>query len=69
MFCKAILKHEVFNRALSLYFKTGALPNKDEVVRIMKESSLYRIDSDVTFYRRASTVRGWLNWIVSRINE
>lgn len=69
LFCEAVLSHKVFNDSLKMYLNTGTMPSRDDVVKIMKTASLYRVDSEETFRRRASTVRGWLNWIVSRINE
>ena len=54
---------------MKIYLNSGELPNKDTIVQIMKRSNLYKVDSEETYKRRASTVRGWLNWIVSRINN
>jgi hypothetical protein len=45
------------------------VPNKENVIEIMKESKLYNVDSDSTYYRRASTIMGWINWILNRIEE
>lgn len=68
-FFKLILSHRVFNRVIKLYFKKSEQPSKEEIVEIMKTSDLYKINSDVTFYRRASTISSWINWIIDQIEE
>jgi hypothetical protein len=45
------------------------MPSKNEIIEIMKISKLYKIDSDATFFRRASTITGWINWIMNQIEE
>jgi hypothetical protein len=54
---------------LKLYFDKGNTPSKEEVVKIMKSSKLYNIDSEQTYRRRASTVLSWTNWILELIEE
>ncbi len=68
-FCECILSHGAFNKVLRLYLQTGTMPSKNDIVAIMKESGLYKIDSDETYRRRASSIKGWVNWIVSLIDE
>lgn len=68
-FVKLILSHFVFKQVLELYLKNAYLPSKTEIVEIMKYSNLYRIDSEETFYRRASTISRWINWIMDLIEE
>lgn len=67
-FCHQILQHEVFANVLKKYFTTGVMPSNDEIILCMKQSSLYKVESDETFKRRASTIRGWIEWIVGLIN-
>ena len=67
--CELILSHKVFNDVLKLYFSHGVMPEKCEIVGLMKESKLYNVNSDETFGRRASTIKNWINWIVGLINE
>ncbi len=67
--CSCILSHGAFNKALRLYFRCGVMPPMSDIVSVMKESGLYKVNSDETFRRRASSIKGWLNWIVSLINE
>ena len=68
-FIELILSHKAFNETLKLYFKKGERPNKEEIIKIMKRSNLYGIESESTFGRRASTVSSWINWILSQMEE
>lgn len=63
-FVEIILRHKVFNEALRLYLQRSETPSKDEVVDIMKVTNLYNIEAESTYYRRASTVINWINWIL-----
>lgn len=68
-FCYQILRHKVFADVLKRYFETGVMPSTDEITLFMKQANLYKVESDVTFKRRASTIRGWIEWVVGLINE
>lgn len=68
-FVKLILSHSVFKNSLKLYFDKGNTPSKEEIVEIMKRSKLYKIDSEQTYRRRASTVLSWTNWVLELIEE
>ena len=68
-YCKCILSHKVFADTLKKYFERGEIPSIKEIVQIMKNSNLYKIESENTYERRASTIRKWLNWIVNLVNE
>lgn len=59
-----ILFHEPFKQVLGEYFLNGALPEKERVIEIMKRCNLYNVNSESTYFRRASTVIGWINWIL-----
>lgn len=59
-----IFSHKAFIAAFELYIKRGCMPNRDEIVNIMKNSNLHNINSESTFYRRASSIIGWINWII-----
>jgi hypothetical protein len=63
-FAELILKHKVFADSLKLYFEKAEEPSKPEIVSIMKACRLYKIDSEITFKRRASTVLSWIDWIM-----
>ena len=62
---KCILKHKVFNDVMKAYLLCGEMPERSHIINLMKKDSLYNVNSDSTYSRRASTVSGWLNWIVS----
>ncbi|SIS62877.1 hypothetical protein SAMN05421768_1163 [Chryseobacterium joostei] len=68
-FVKVILSHLPFHKTLKLYFEQGEMPTKDAIVEIMKVSKLYKIGSNSTYFRRASTISGWINWIMKQIEE
>lgn len=68
-FIRAILSHRVFNESLVLYLQKGEKPSKDEVIQIMQESALYKINSESTFGRRASTILSWIEWILGAIDR
>lgn len=62
-FCRCILAHSVFKQAFRLLCDKGAIPEVEEVVRIMKRCKLYNVNSEATYGRRARTVIAWLRWI------
>jgi hypothetical protein len=68
-FVKLILSHVVFRRALELTFKDGKIPDIASIVPIMKHSNLFNVNSESTYFRRASTILGWINWIMNLIEE
>lgn len=68
-FIKLILEHRAFQLTLESHLKKGEMPTIDEIVEFMKESNLYNVASNSTYYRRASTIIGWINWIVAQIEE
>ncbi|NLL58476.1 MAG: transcriptional regulator [Firmicutes bacterium] len=59
-----ILSHRVFNETFKLSLKRGEIPTIDEIVQIMKRCDLYNVGSKSTFRRRASTISGWIKWIL-----
>lgn len=69
LFAKKILEHKVFNDVLKICLNVGEMPDKSTIVRIMKNTFLYNVGADSTFERRSSTVSGWINWILSLIDE
>jgi uncharacterized membrane protein YbaN (DUF454 family) len=68
-YCNLILSHKAFGDALRKYLENGNMPSTCEIVQIMKVSNLYNVGSDITFERRSSTIKGWLNWILGLVNE
>lgn len=68
-FIKLIISHKAFKDVLTLHLENGEMPKKEIIVEIMKRSKLYNIGSDSTYFRRASTIGGWTNWIINQIEE
>ena len=63
-FIELILSKKAFNETLKLYLEKASKPSSNEIVAIMKQSNLNNVESDSTYFRRASTVLKWINWIV-----
>lgn len=68
-FIRLLLCHGVFNRAIQFYIETKSLPNKETLVAMMRQSDLYNVNSDSTYFRRASTISGWLNWLLRQLRD
>lgn len=64
-----ILKHEVFNIIFKRHLLTGEMPNNNEIINTMKNSNLYKIDKESTYFRRSSTIRAWVKWILKLPNQ
>ena len=64
-----ILEHKPFRETLKLHLQKGVMPDKNIIVRIMKNSNLYNIGAESTYFRRSSTIIGWTNWILSIIDD
>jgi len=67
-YCQCIFSHAPFHVLMKKWFVSGEMPDKNEIIKIMKESNLYQINSDETYERRSSTIACWLRWIVRLIN-
>ena len=68
-FVKLIVCHSSFKQSLKQYLNNGEIPSKDDIVEIMEKSQLYKVGSESTYFRRASTITGWINWIMNQIEE
>lgn len=66
--CRCILQHRIFFNVFSFCQQYGSLPDRTTIVKIMKSSDLYNIESESTYLRRASTVSGWINWMFGLIS-
>ena len=67
MLAECILEHDVFNKAIGIFFNKKRLPEKEEIIKIMKNSYVYNVRSEETINRRAQTVLKWIEWIVSLV--
>lgn len=68
-FVKLIVSHSAFKQTLKSYLENGEMPIREEIIEIMRKSKLYNINSTSTYFRRASTIVGWTNWIMNQIEE
>ena len=68
-FVKLIVSHTAFKKTLKLHLDNGEMPDKDIIMEIMKISKLYNVNSYTTYFRRASTITGWINWIINQTQE
>ncbi len=68
-FVKLIVSHNVFKQTLKICLENGEMPTNESIVEIMKSNKVFKIESDNTYLRRASTINRWLNWILSLIEE
>ena len=66
---RQILNHKAFNETLKMHLRCGEMPDCQTVMKIMKDSNLYKVGSDSTFARRSSTVMRWIEWILNIIEE
>lgn len=63
--CNKILSHKVFRGVFDLHLEKGTMPDKETIIKMMKEAELYNIGEESTFERRASTISGWVYWMLS----
>lgn len=68
-FVKLIISHSAFKNTLKISLENGELPNKETIVEIMKQAKLHNVNSESTYFRRASTIIGWINWILNQMEE
>jgi len=62
---KLVLEHKPFFLAYEYFIKNGIFPNNGEIVQFMKDSNInLPSENEVVYGRRASTVRGWIQWII-----
>lgn len=58
-----ILSHQVFYEAYKLYLKRKKIPQNKDLAELLVAHT--KIKLNATAYRRASTIRGWLTWIIN----
>jgi hypothetical protein len=66
-YVELILSHEPFKRVFDLCLKKSEMPKRKQIVDIMMKCDLYNISSMDTYKRRASSIRGWLEWIMDLV--
>lgn len=68
-FIKSILSHKVFNEVFNKYIELNKMMDKQSIVEYMKNNNLYNVKSDETYMRRASTITGWIKWIIKNCEK
>ena len=61
---RKVLECPVFYRAFEILMKNNEVPDKRTICQIMKDTDFSKPINDTTIGRRASTVSGWLNWMI-----
>ncbi len=61
---ECILAHEVFHRSLEFYINTLFPITPEQVVNIMRTTTIHKVRTDTTRRRRAQTVIKWIDWIL-----
>ena len=64
-----ILSHSVFRKIYELAVEINSIPDKSMIVDAMRESNLYKVGSDSTYFRRASTIASWVRWVRNLVND
>ncbi|MEI7024434.1 type II restriction enzyme [Paenibacillus sp. y28] len=59
-----IVAHAPFRLVLQEQLESGAAPDKQRIVDIMKSCDLYQVESESTYVRRSSTIRRWVDWLL-----
>jgi hypothetical protein len=60
---KLILSHGPFKEVYSYYMKNNKILSKNDIVYIMHKYNL-NINKPDVYYRRAGTIKGWIQWII-----
>ena len=60
-----ILSHTPFYRTMQYYLSHGLLPTTEIIVKFMLESNINISGNRTVLVRRASTVKGWIQWILN----
>ncbi len=63
-FARAILSHGPFRKTYEQCLKEGRMPSRTEIADIMRTCGLHQVEKESTYLRRASTVAGWVKWIL-----
>lgn len=66
-FIHCILQKKVFHESFNKFIINSEIPSNQIIVQIMKRNKLHNVISDSTYQRRASTVLGWIKWIIDLV--
>ena len=62
MLIEMILKHKPFYNTYKYYIENDMFPDIEIIMKDIKDST--NIENEAVIKRRASTVKGWVNWII-----
>lgn len=62
---KSILEHKIFYESFKKRLNKKCMLNNNEIVIIMRGNPIYNVKSQDTYYRRAQTVKCWIEWILN----
>jgi len=65
MLATCILGHQVFRRVIQEAMRQSQPLSLSRIVYHMRDSNLYKVESDSTYLRRAQTVGKWVDWILA----
>ena len=65
-YVKLILEHQIFNEIFNRTIQCGEIPDRKYISSCMRDLNLC---SESLVDRRASSVRGWIKWIIDLVNS
>ena len=65
-YVRLILEHPIFHDLFEAALQIGDVPDKEYVAKKMRE---YQVCGENLIVRRSSSVRAWLYWILTLVNE
>lgn len=65
-YVELIFEHKIFHDLFKIFLDTGKIPDKDYIVEFMLKLNVCNYGKTVE--RRASSVSGWLKWIINLVN-
>ena len=65
-YVRLILEHQIFHDLFEAALQIGDVPDKEYVAKKMRE---YQVCGENLIVRRSSSVRAWLYWILTLVNE
>ncbi len=68
-FVELMFSHSVFFKTFKQWLRKARVLSKSEIVDVMKTCKLFKINSEETFRRRASTISAWLDWVLSLLQS
>lgn len=60
-----MFEHEIFHQLYEQMLKHGAIPERTDIIALMRKLNVLGDSSASMFSRRASTVSAWLRWLIT----